>query len=145
MGYVHVAHDCVLGNHNVLANYTGLSGHVVMEDFVTLGGQNGVTQFVHIGSYAYTGAGSLIDKHVVPYTTGYGNRFEVKGINIVGLRRKGFERKVINQILEAHRILFRQDLRTEDAVKQIESAFGDVPEVQALVTFIQNVDGAILK
>ena len=145
MGYVHVAHDCVLGNHNVLANYTGLSGHVVMEDFITLGGQNGVTQFVHIGSYAYTGAGSLIDKHVVPYTTGYGNRFEVKGINIVGLRRKGFERKVINQILEAHRILFRQDLRTEDALKQIESAFGDVPAVQALVAFIQNVEGAILK
>ena len=70
MGYVHVAHDCVLGNHNVLANYTGLSGHVVMEDFITLGGQNGVTQVVNIGSYAYTGAGSLIDKHVEPYTTG---------------------------------------------------------------------------
>lgn len=145
MGYVHVAHDCVLGNHNVLANYTGLSGHVVLEDYITLGGQNGVTQFVHIGSYAYTGAGSLIDKHVVPYTTGYGNRFEIKGINIVGLKRRGFDRKVINQIMEAHRILFRQDLKTEEALKQIETAFGDVPEVLALATFIQNVEGAILK
>jgi UDP-N-acetylglucosamine acyltransferase len=145
MGYVHVAHDCVLGNHNVLANYTGLSGHVVMDDFVTLGGQNGVTQFVHIGSYAYTGAGSLIDKHLAPYTTGYGNRFEIKGINIVGLKRKGFSRDVINHILESHRIFFRQDLKPDEALRQIEEAYGDVSEVRLFTDFVRRVDGAVRK
>ena len=145
MGSVHVAHDCSVGNHNILANYTGLSGHVSIDDYVTLGGQNGVTQFVRIGSFVYTGAGSLIDKHLVPYTTGYGNRFEIKGINIVGLKRQGFARDTINSLLEIHRIFFRQDLRTEEALLQIEEAYGEIPEVQVFLNFIRTAEGAVKK
>jgi len=138
MGYVHIGHDCHIGNNNILSNYTGLSGHVVLEDQITLGGQNGVTQFTRIGSYAYTGAGSLIDKNVPPYTTGYGNRFEVKGINIVGLKRKGFSRESINSILEAHRIFFRMDLKEQEALRVITEGYGDLPEIKLFLDFIQN-------
>ena len=96
MGYVHIAHDCHIGNHNILSNYTGLSGHCTLDDHINLGGQNGIAQFLHIGSYVFTGGGSLIDRNIPPNSTGFGNRFEVKGVNIVGLKRKGFSREAIS-------------------------------------------------
>ena len=81
MGYVHIAHDCHLGNHNILSNYTGLSGHCTLDDHINLGGQNGIAQFLHIGSSVFTGGGSLIDRNIPPYSTGFGNRFVVNGAN----------------------------------------------------------------
>lgn len=143
MGYVHVAHDCILGNHTILANYTGLSGHVQIDDFVTLGGQNGVIQFVRIGAYSYFGAGTMIDRHIPPYTTGYGNRIAIKGVNIVGLRRKGFENETINKIREAHRIFFRLELPQEEALKQIDEKFPGVTAVEMFTQFIRSVEGGV--
>ena len=143
MGYVHVAHDCHIGSHNVLANYTGLSGHVTVEDYVTLGGQNGVAQFLRIGAYAFTGGASLIDGHVAPYVTGYGNRFEVKGVNIVGLKRRGFSQAEINNILESHRIYFRGDLKADEAIRIIEETFGDMPEVRRFLDFVSETKGSV--
>ncbi len=143
MGYVHIAHDCRLGNRNVLANYTGLSGHVTLEDYITLGGQNGVAQFLRIGSYVFTGGASLIDRNVPPYSTGYGNRFEVKGVNIVGLKRRGFSREAISEILEAHRIYFRADLKSDEALRIIEETFGESPEIRKFLDFIHSVEGSV--
>ena len=142
MGYVHVAHDCSIGNHNILANYTGLSGHVTIDNNVTLGGQNGVAQFLRIGSYVYTGAASLIDRNIPPYATGYGNRFEVKGVNIVGLKRQNFSRDSIAEILEAHRIFYRSDLKNDEALRVIEETFGESPAVRGFLDFIYSVDGS---
>lgn len=143
MGYVHIAHDCIIGHHNILANYTGLSGHVEIDNYVTLGGQNGVIQFVHIGSYGYFGAGTMIDKNIAPYTTGYGNRIIIKGVNIVGLKRRGYPRETINAILEVHRIFFRTDLNEEEALHQIEQKFGDLPEIRMFIDFIRSCDGGV--
>jgi len=143
MGYVHVAHDCHIGNHNVLANYTGLSGHVTIDDCVTLGGQNGVAQFLRIGSYVFTGGASLIDGHVAPYVTGYGNRFEVKGVNIVGLKRHDFSQEAIRNILESHRIYFRVDLKADEAVRIIEETFGEAPEVRRFLDFVSETKGSV--
>ena len=140
MGYVHVAHDCRIGNHNILANYTGLSGHVTVDDHVTLGGQNGVAQFLRIGSYVYTGAGSLIDRNVPPYSTGYGNRFEVKGVNIVGLKRQKFSREIIAEILETHRIYYRSELKNDEALRVIEETFGESDAVRTFLDFIYSVE-----
>ena len=142
MGYVHVAHDCSIGNHNILANYTGLSGHVTLDNYVTLGGQNGVAQFLRVGSYVYTGAASLIDRNIPPYATGYGNRFEVKGVNIVGLKRQNFSRDSIGEILEAHRIYYRNDLKNDEALRVIEETFGESAAVRAFLDFIYSAEGS---
>ncbi|MBG56452.1 MAG: UDP-N-acetylglucosamine O-acyltransferase [Deltaproteobacteria bacterium] len=140
MGYVHVAHDCRIGNNNILANYTGLSGHVTLDDYVTLGGQNGVAQFLNIGSFVYTGAGSLIDRNVPPYSTGYGNRFEVKGVNIVGLKRQKFSREQIAEILETHRIYYRSELKNDEALRVIEETFGESDAVRTFIDFIYSME-----
>lgn len=145
MGYVHVAHDCQLGNHNILANYTGLSGHVVLEDHITLCGQNGVTQFVCIGSYCYFGAGTMVDKHIAPYTTGYGNRIQIKGVNIIGLKRQGYSREAINNIMDVHRIFFRSDMNEKDALRTIEEQYGHLDEIRSFIDFARTVEGGVRK
>lgn len=145
MGYVHVAHDCVIGNNNILANYTGLSGHVTIDDYVTLGGQNGVIQFVHIGSHCYFGAGTMIDKSIAPYITGYGNRIQIKGINLVGLKRRGYSREAINAMLDAHKIFFRSDKKEWEALESIEEKYKEIPEVMMFVNFIRNAEGGVKK
>ena len=142
MGYVHVAHDCHVGDHNILANYTGLSGHVTVNNHVTLGGQNGVAQFLNVGSYVYSGAASLIDKNIPPYSTGYGNRFEVKGVNIVGLKRQNFSRDSIGEILEAHRIFYRSELKNDEALRIIEETFGESNAVRLFLDFIYEAEGS---
>jgi len=142
MGYVHVAHDCHIGDHNILANYTGLSGHVTLNNHVILGGQNGVAQFLNVGSYVYTGAASLIDRNIPPYSTGYGNRFEVKGVNIVGLKRQNFSRDSIGEILEAHRIFYRSDLKNDEALRIIEETFGESSAIRLFLDFIYEVEGS---
>lgn len=145
MGYVHVAHDCQIGNHNILPNYTGLSGHVILDDHVTLGGQNGVTQFVRIGAFSYFGAGTMIDKHIAPYTTGYGNRVQIRGINIVGLKRQGYSREAINNIMDVHRLFFRSDLNEKDALRTIDEQYGHLEEIQLFTNFVRSVEGGVRK
>tara|TARA_R110002072_G_scaffold46082_10_gene127981 strand:- start:9387 stop:10160 length:774 start_codon:yes stop_codon:yes gene_type:complete len=143
MGYVHIAHDCIIGNHTVLANYVGLSGHVSINDYAILGGQVGVVQFLKIGSHAYIGGGSVIDKNVPPFSTGYGNRLEIKGVNIVGLKRRGFSRPEISAISDAHRLFFRSGLSEVEALRQIEAELGESKEVQEFTNFISEVGGKI--
>ena len=145
MGYVHVAHDCQIGNDNVLANYTGLAGHIILDDHISIGGFTGITQFVRIGSYSYIGAGTTIDKHIAPYTTGYGNRIQVKGVNIVGLKRRGFSRDAINNILDVHRMFFRSEMNEKDALRTIEEQYGHLEEIQMFIEFAHSVNGGIRK
>ena len=143
MGFVHVAHDCVLGSNNILANYVGLSGHVTIDDHVTLGGQTGVVQFLRIGSYAYVGGASVIDKNIPPYSSGYGNRIEVKSVNIVGLKRSGFSREAIAAISDAHKLYFRSELSEAEALRRIGAELGDFSEVQLFTSFLQSVGGKV--
>lgn len=143
MGYVHIAHDCVLGNNNIIANYVGLSGHVAIDDHVTVGGQSGVVQFLPIGSYAYIGRASTIDKNILLYASGYGNRIEIKGVNIVGLKRAGFPRETISAIADAHKLYFRSDLSETEALRRIEAEFGDFKEVLIFTKFLQSVGGQV--
>ncbi|MBF0279960.1 MAG: acyl-ACP--UDP-N-acetylglucosamine O-acyltransferase [SAR324 cluster bacterium] len=145
MGYVHVAHDCQIGSDNVLANYTGLAGHIVLDDHITIGGFTGITQFVRIGSYSYIGAGTTIDKHIAPYTTGYGNRIQVKGVNIVGLKRRGFSREAINNIMDVHRLFFRSEMNEKDAMRSIKEQYGHLQEVQMFIDFVSSVEGGVRK
>jgi UDP-N-acetylglucosamine acyltransferase len=132
----HIAHDCILGNRNVIANGATLGGHVVIEDFVIVGGLVGVHQFVRIGTGAIIGAGSMVSKDVPPYCNATGDRAKLHGLNIEGLKRRGVDRAVVEMIRRAYRIVFNSKLRTEDALKRIRDEIPLIPEIETFVTFI---------
>ena len=106
MAYVHLGHDCAVANHCILANYSGLAGHVTLEDYVTLGGMTGVSQFIRVGAHAYVGGQSGVEKDVPPFCIAIGSRpCNIKGTNIVGLRRRGFSAEIITRINEVDQAL----------------------------------------
>src|SRR6476646_5585222 len=119
MMYCHIAHDCILGNHNIIANGATLGGHVVVEDYVIVGGLVGIHQFTKVGRGAILGAGSMVSKDVPPYCNATGDRARLHGLNLEGLRRRGFDKTVIALLRKAYRIVFQSALRTEDALKKI--------------------------
>ena len=138
MMYCHIAHDCIIGNHNVIANGATLGGHVVIEDFVIVGGLVGIHQFVKIGAGAILGAGSMVSKDVPPYCNATGDRARLRGLNIEGLKRRGFQKSVIEAIHKAYRIAFQSRLKTDDALKKIRREMAAIPEVERFVSFIAN-------
>ncbi len=146
MAYVHFGHDCIVGNHNIFANNAGLAGHVTVEDYATIGGQSGVSQFLRIGSYAYVGGQSGADKDVLPYCIALGARpLSVKGTNIVGLRRKGFSAETITKINEAIKLWTRPDVQKEQCLMEIESQYGEFPEIQKMLTFIRKSEMGVVR
>ena len=136
MMYCHIAHDCIIGNHNVIANGATLGGHVVIEDFVIVGGLVGIHQFVKIGTGAILGAGSMVSKDVPPYCNATGDRARLRGLNVEGLKRRGFQKSVIEAIHKAYRIAFQSRLKTDDALKKIRQEMAAIPEVERFVSFI---------
>lgn len=136
MMYCHIAHDCRVGNRNVIANGATLGGHVIIEDFVIVGGLVGIHQFVRIGTGAILGAGSMVSKDVPPYCNATGDRARLHGLNIEGLKRRGFDKTVIEALRRAYRIAFNSKLRTEDALQRIRRELPAIPEVETFVSFI---------
>jgi UDP-N-acetylglucosamine acyltransferase len=132
----HIAHDCLLGDRNVVANGATLGGHVVIEDFVIVGGLVGIHQFVRIGTGAIVGAGSMVSKDVPPYCNATGDRAKLHGLNLEGLKRRGFDRTVIALLRKAYRIVFQSALRTEDALKKIREELPAIPEIEKFASFI---------
>jgi len=132
----HIAHDCLLGDRNVVANGATLGGHVMIEDFVIVGGLVGIHQFVRIGTGAILGAGSMVSKDVPPYCNATGDRAKLHGLNLEGLKRRGFDRTVIALLRKAYRIVFQSALRTEDALKKIREELPSIPEIEKFVSFI---------
>ena len=133
MAYVHIAHDCVVGNHTVLANNATLAGHVTVGDYITLGGLSGVHQFVKIGAYAMVGFASAITQDVPPYMLVDGNPLQVRGINAVGLKRRGFTAEQIAAVKQMHKLLYRDGLTFEQAKTAITGLATPRPEVTAQV------------
>src|SRR4029450_13829906 len=136
MMYCHIAHDCIIGNHNVIANGATLGGHVGIEDFVIVGGLVGIHQFVKIGTGAILGAGSMVSKDVPPYCNATGDRARLRGVNVEGLKRRGFPKSGIEAIHKAYRIAFQSRLKTDDALKKIRQEMAAIPEVERFVSFI---------
>jgi UDP-N-acetylglucosamine acyltransferase len=132
----HIAHDCLLGDRNVVANGATLGGHVVIEDFVIVGGLVGIHQFVRIGTGAILGAGSMVSKDVPPYCNATGDRAKLHGLNLEGLKRRGFDKTVIALLRKAYRIVFQSALRTEDALKKIREELPALPEIEKFASFI---------
>jgi len=137
MAYSHVAHDCQVGDNCVLANSVALAGHVTVEDGAVLGGLVGVHQFSRIGRCAMVGGGAMVAQDVPPFTIAQGDRARIYGLNIVGLRRSGFDLDVIAALKGAYRELFHQGLPLRIALEQVREVYLEVPEVQELVAFIE--------
>ena len=129
MAYVHIAHDCLIGNNTIFANSVQLAGHVHVGDFAVLGGFTGVHQFCHIGAHAMLGIASVVTKDVPAYVTAQGQPAEPRGINAEGLKRRGFTPEQIRNIREAYRTVFRQALKLDEAVAIIEELVLDQPEL----------------
>ncbi len=145
MMYCHIAHDCIVGNRNVIANGATLGGHVVVEDFVILGGLVGVHQFVRVGTGALLGAGSMVSLDVPPYCNATGDRAKLHGLNVEGLRRRGIGKDVIDAIHKAYRIVFQSKMKTEDALAKIRLELSGIPEIEKFATFIASSQRGICR
>ena len=138
MAYIHVAHDCKLGNNIIMANNAAFGGHVIVEDFALLGAIVGIHQFVRIGAYSMIGGQSAIVLDVPPYVNATGNRAQLYGLNLVGLKRKGFSDQVINDLKKTYKIIFRSGLVQDEAFKKALEEFPDTKEVSYLIDFMRN-------
>ncbi|MHB8382650.1 MAG: acyl-ACP--UDP-N-acetylglucosamine O-acyltransferase [Candidatus Binataceae bacterium] len=136
MPYVHIAHDCQVGDHCVLVNSTQLAGHCVIDEWVNIEGMCGVHQFCHVGAHSFLAAGAKAAQDVPPYTMVAGDRARLVGINVIGLQRRGFSAETIAALKAAVRTLFYSRLLREDAIAQVREQHGGVPEVRRMVDFI---------
>ena len=136
MMYCHIAHDCIVGNRNVIANGATLGGHVVIEDDVIVGGLVGIHQFVRIGTGAILGAGSMVSKDVPPFCNATGDRAKLHGLNVEGMKRRGFDKSKIEAMHKAYRIMFRSKLKTNEALDIIRKELPALQELDQFITFI---------
>lgn len=137
MAYAHVAHDCRVGDGVVMANGATLAGHVEVQDQAIIGGLTAVHQFARIGRNAFIGGASAISMDVVPFASAAGNRARITGVNVIGMRRNGFSEETIKAVRQAHRIVFRSNLRMEQAIAEVERNFPANSEVQCVLEFLQ--------
>lgn len=145
MAYSHVAHDCILGNNLIISNATQLAGEVVIDDNAVIGGGSLVHQFTHIGSYVMIQGGTPVNKDIPPYVMAARTPVSFVGLNIVGLRRRGFTNEQIAQIQEIYRCIFNSDMNMSDALNYIEATIQPSPERDYIVDFIRNSSRGIIK
>ncbi len=145
MMYCHIAHDCILGSHNIIANGATLGGHVAIEDYVIVGGLVGVHQFVKVGTSAILGAGSMVSKDIPPYCNATGDRARLRGLNLQGLKRRGFNKGQIEALKKAYRIIFQSGLRIKEALKKVRREFPESPEIEQLADFIEGSQRGICR
>ena len=144
MAYVHVAHDCVIGDNCVLANNATLAGHIILGDYVILGGKTACLQFIHIGSHVITQGGALVDKDIPPFVRAARYPIQFCGINSLGLQRRGFSRESINNINDIYRYIFQKGLNVSDAVEQVKEHYGNTDEGKQVLAFIGGATTGLL-
>jgi UDP-N-acetylglucosamine acyltransferase len=142
---VHVAHDVVMGDNCILANDTNIAGHVEIGDFVILGGASQVHQFVKIGAHSMCGTGSVVLKDVPAYIMANGNSAKPHGINIEGLKRRGFEKSDIHTLRMAYKFIYRKGLTTEEALVEVKQLLAESKTVGLLVNSIENSTRGIIR
>lgn len=143
MCYVHVGHDCRIGNNTVIASYVGLSGHVEVHDYANVGGLSALHQFTRVGSYAFVGGMSGVSKDCLPYMLSSGYPCHSHGPNVIGLKRAGFDKAARGRIKEMYKILCRSNLNTTQALQEIQRSVDDSPEKRYLLDFIESSDRGV--
>jgi UDP-N-acetylglucosamine acyltransferase len=145
MAYTHVAHDCWIGNKVILANCVQLAGHVTVEDRVSLGGLVPVHQFCSIGQHAFIGGGFRVVQDVPPYILAAGEPLTYKGLNIVGLRRRGFSQEAISALRKCYRYLYQSRLNTSQALEKIRTEMEITTEIKAVIQFFGKSERGIIR
>ena len=145
MAYVHVAHDCIIGDDNVFANNTTLAGHVKIQDYVILGGFTGVHQFCTVGSYSFSAISSVIVKDVPPYLIVSGNTAKPKGLNKEGLKRHGFPAEVTENLRKAYKTVYRDGINLCDSLKNLQPLAEKYKEVADFCRFIKESTRGIVR
>uniref|UniRef100_A0A450VCQ8 Acyl-[acyl-carrier-protein]--UDP-N-acetylglucosamine O-acyltransferase n=1 Tax=Candidatus Kentrum eta TaxID=2126337 RepID=A0A450VCQ8_9GAMM len=145
MAYVHIAHDCQVGNDIVIANGATLAGHVVIEDCVTLGGFTLIHQFCTIGAYSLSGGGSGITKDVPPYIMVAGNHAKPYGINVIGLKRRGFDVATVQKLREAYKVIYNRGKTLEKALLELEGMATEEDDISRIICFLQRSSRGIVR
>lgn len=136
MAYVHIAHDCTVGDQVIMANNVTLAGHVSVGNHVIMGGFSGAHQFCSIGEHAFLGMYAGVNRDVPPYVTVSGNPAEPKGVNIEGLKRRGFDKDQLRNIRNAYRVLYRSGMRLQEATEEIARLSETQPELKIFLDFL---------
>jgi UDP-N-acetylglucosamine acyltransferase len=145
MAYCHVAHNCKLGDHIVMANAANLAGHIHVEDFAIIGGLSGVHQFTRIGAHCIIGGASAVTKDVPPFVMASGNFAKLYGLNMIGLKRRGFTDETLLALREAYRIVFRSSMLLSAAIQKVEQEVEDLPEIRQFLDFIRKSERGICR
>lgn len=145
MAYSHIAHDCKLGKNIVLSNNATLAGHIVIGDHATVGGLVAIHQFVRVGDYAFIGGKTGVVKDIPPYMIAAGERATLHGLNLVGLKRRGFSRDTLSKLKKAYRLIFRIGLTQNEAIERVAAEVEQVPEVVSLIEFIKSSERGITR
>lgn len=145
MAYSHVAHDCRIGNNVILVNYVGLAGEIEIGDYAILGGMAGVHQFVRIGAHTMIQGGSKVGKDVPPFVTAGRDPIRFEGLNLIGLRRRGFSEELIEEIHEIYRYVYQRGFNTSQALERIESELAGNGERDMIVSFIRESRRGIIR
>ena len=145
MAYVHLAHDCKVGNNVILVSYTGLAGEAEVDDFAIIGGATVVHQFTHIGCHAMIAGASAFSKDIPPFAMAGKRPTSFYGINIVGLRRRGFTIEQIERIRDVYRVIYQSGLNVSDACKKAEETLPDSPEKRIILYFITSSKRGIVR
>lgn len=136
MAYVHVAHDCLIGNNVIIANSVQMAGHITIQDYAIIGGLTAIHQFVNIGAHTMIGGHFRIPKDIPPYIIAAGWPVSYERLNIIGLRRRGFSNEAIESLNDAYRILFLSKLNVSQGIEKIKSSLTITPEVQNVIDFV---------
>jgi UDP-N-acetylglucosamine acyltransferase len=145
MAYVHIAHDCIVGDHCILSNAANLAGHITIDDWAIIGGLVAIHQFVHIGAHTMISGGSLVRKDVPPFTKAAREPLSYVGVNSIGLRRRGYTSEQINAIQDIYRIIYVKGLNVSQAISYIEADFKATPERDEILLFINSSSRGIMK
>ena len=145
MAYVHIAHDCILGNHVILVNSVALAGHVEIGDYGIISGLSAVHQFVKIGAHVMIGGGAMVRKDVPPFITAAGEPLAYAGVNSVGLKRRNFAQEEIHEIQTLYRTMYQSGMNISQAVNQIKETHPNRPLADSILSFIEQSDRGLIR
>ena len=143
--YVHIAHDCIIGNNNTFANNSSLAGHVVVDNFVILGGFTLISQFNYIGSFTFSAMGSVISHNIPPYVLVSGHMAKAIGVNVEGLRRRNFSDIQVRNIRKAYKLIYRSGLQINEAEQKLQSMDEQDLELSLVIKFLDEQQGGIIR
>jgi UDP-N-acetylglucosamine acyltransferase len=145
MAYTHVGHDCRIGDRNILANGATLAGHVEVGSDATIGAYSGVHQFCRVANFAFIGGYSVVTQDALPWVTTVGNRAKAYGLNLIGLRRRGYPAETIQALKRAYTLLFRSKMRLSEALAEVEASAGEIEEVRYFVEFVRQSERGVVR